>query len=92
VEIISLAMAGGTDPERIFDGKDAVLGYLQPILDNFKQAVARSSPSIGLAGKTYVATSVHMDEQPVTILRRDVPWCHHVGVNAADRQRLHLDA
>jgi ketosteroid isomerase-like protein len=39
VEIIPLAMAGGTDPERVFDGKDAVLGYLQSILDNFKQAV-----------------------------------------------------
>ncbi len=38
-EIIPLAMAGGTDPERVFDGKDAVLGYLQTILDNFKQAV-----------------------------------------------------
>jgi ketosteroid isomerase-like protein len=31
-------MAGGTEPERVFDGKDAVLGYLQTILDNFKQA------------------------------------------------------
>jgi ketosteroid isomerase-like protein len=30
---------GGTDPERVFDGKDAVLGYLQLILDNFKHAV-----------------------------------------------------
>lgn len=39
VEIIPLAMAGGADPERVFDGKDAVLGYLQTILDNFKQAV-----------------------------------------------------
>lgn len=39
VEIIPLAMAGGTDPERVFDGKDAVLDYLQSILDNFKQAV-----------------------------------------------------
>jgi ketosteroid isomerase-like protein len=39
VEIIPLAMAGGTDPERVFDGKDAVLGYLQSILDNFKRAV-----------------------------------------------------
>jgi ketosteroid isomerase-like protein len=39
VEIIPLAMAGGTDPERVFDGKDAVLGYLQLILGNFKQAV-----------------------------------------------------
>ena len=39
VEIIPLAMAGGTDPERVFDGKDEVLGYLQLILDNFKQAV-----------------------------------------------------
>ena len=39
VETIPLAMAGGTDPERVFDGKDAVLGYLQTILDNFKQAV-----------------------------------------------------
>ena|ERR1700676_4976086 len=29
VEIIPLAMAGGTDPEPVFDGKDAVLGYLQ---------------------------------------------------------------
>ena len=28
VEIIPLAMAGGTDPERVFDGKDEVLGYL----------------------------------------------------------------
>jgi hypothetical protein len=32
-------MDGGTDPERVFDGKDAVLGYLQMILDNFTQAV-----------------------------------------------------
>jgi ketosteroid isomerase-like protein len=39
VEIIPLAMAGGTHPERVFDGRDAVLGYLQLILDNFKQAV-----------------------------------------------------
>ncbi len=39
VEIIPLAMAGGIEPERVFDGKDAVLGYLQTILDNFKQAV-----------------------------------------------------
>jgi len=39
MEIIPLAMAGGTDPERVFGGKDAVLGYLQSILDNFKQAV-----------------------------------------------------
>ena len=39
VEIIPLAMAGGTEPEHVFDGKDAVLGYLQTILDNFKQAV-----------------------------------------------------
>ena len=39
VEIIPPAMAGGTDPERIFDGKDAVLGYLQSILDNFEPAV-----------------------------------------------------
>jgi ketosteroid isomerase-like protein len=38
-EIIPLAMAGGTEPEQVFDGKDAVLGYLQTILDNFKQAV-----------------------------------------------------
>ena len=39
VEIIPLAMAGTIKPERVFDGKDAVLGYLQTILDNFKQAV-----------------------------------------------------
>ena len=39
VEIIPLAMGGGTEPERVFDGKDAVLGYLQTILDNFEQAV-----------------------------------------------------
>ena len=39
VESIPLAMAGGTEPEHLFDGKDAVLGYLQTILDNFKQAV-----------------------------------------------------
>jgi ketosteroid isomerase-like protein len=39
VEIIPLAMAGGTDPERVFDGKDAVFGYLQLILDNFDQVV-----------------------------------------------------
>jgi ketosteroid isomerase-like protein len=39
VERIPFAMAGGTEPERVFDGKDAVLGYLQTILDNFKQAV-----------------------------------------------------
>ena len=39
VEIIPLAMAGGIAPEQVFDGKDAVLGYLQTILDNFKQAV-----------------------------------------------------
>jgi ketosteroid isomerase-like protein len=39
VESIPFAMAGGTEPERVFDGKDAVLGYLQTILDNFKQAV-----------------------------------------------------
>src|ERR1700733_14444284 len=39
VEIIPLAMAGGTDPERVFDGKDAVLGYLQLLLDNFNKAV-----------------------------------------------------
>jgi ketosteroid isomerase-like protein len=38
VEIIPFAMAGGTEPERVFNGKDAVLGYLQTILDNFKQA------------------------------------------------------
>ena len=34
MEIIPLAMAGGTDPERVFDGKDAVLGHLQLIIDN----------------------------------------------------------
>jgi ketosteroid isomerase-like protein len=39
MEIIPLAIAGGTDPERVFNGKDEVLGYLQLILDNFKQAV-----------------------------------------------------
>lgn len=39
VEIIPFAMDGGTDPERVFEGKDAVLGYLQIILDNFEQAV-----------------------------------------------------
>ncbi len=39
VEIIPLAMGGGTEPEHVFDGKNAVLGYLQTILDNFKQAV-----------------------------------------------------
>ncbi len=39
LKIIPLAMAGGTDPVRVFDGKDAVLGYLQLILDNFKQVV-----------------------------------------------------
>jgi ketosteroid isomerase-like protein len=39
VESIPLAMNGGTDPERVFEGKDAVLGYLRLILDNFEQAV-----------------------------------------------------
>ena len=39
VESIPFAMAGGTDPERVFEGKNAVIGYLQTILDNFKQAV-----------------------------------------------------
>ena len=38
VESIPFTMAGGTAPERVFEGKDAVLGYLQTILDNFKQA------------------------------------------------------
>jgi ketosteroid isomerase-like protein len=37
-EMIPFAMAGGTEPESVFDGKDAVLGYLQTILDNFEQA------------------------------------------------------
>ena len=35
---IPFALAGGSDPERVFDGKDAVLGYLKLVLDNFKQA------------------------------------------------------
>ena len=39
VESIPFAMAGGTDPERVFQGKDAVIGYLQTILDNLMQAV-----------------------------------------------------
>ncbi len=39
VETIPFAMGGGTDPERIFEGRSAVIGYLQTILDNFKQAV-----------------------------------------------------
>ena len=38
-EIIPLAMDGEADPERVFEGKDAVLGYLQLILDNFEQTV-----------------------------------------------------
>lgn len=37
-EIIPTAIAGGTNPERVFDGNDAVFGYLQIIFDNFKQA------------------------------------------------------
>ena len=39
VEIIPLAMNGETDPERVFEGKGAVLGYLQLILENFEHAV-----------------------------------------------------
>lgn len=39
VETIPFAMSGGINPERVFNGKDAVLGYLQTILDKFSQAV-----------------------------------------------------
>ena len=39
VLIIPFALAGGTDPERVFDGKNGVLGYLQAVLENFKQAL-----------------------------------------------------
>lgn len=35
---IPFALAGGADPERVVEGKDAVLGYLTLVLDNFKQA------------------------------------------------------
>ena len=35
---IPFALAGGTDPERVFIGRDAVLGYLKMVLENFTQA------------------------------------------------------
>ena len=39
VETIINAMAGGTDPERVFDSKNGVLSYLQLNLDNFDHVV-----------------------------------------------------
>jgi ketosteroid isomerase-like protein len=35
---IPFALAGGTDPERVFNGKDAVMGYLKMVLENFTRA------------------------------------------------------
>jgi ketosteroid isomerase-like protein len=35
---IPFALAGGLDPERVFNGKDAVLGYLKMVLEHFTQA------------------------------------------------------
>lgn len=35
---IPFALAGGTDPERVFIGRDAILGYLKMVLENFTQA------------------------------------------------------
>ncbi|SNT11510.1 Ketosteroid isomerase-related protein [Granulicella rosea] len=36
---IPYALAGGTDPERVFKRKDAVLGYLGMVLENFTRSV-----------------------------------------------------
>jgi ketosteroid isomerase-like protein len=38
VETIPLSLSGSTDPQQIFEGKSAVLDYLQLILDNFENA------------------------------------------------------
>jgi len=35
---IPFALAGGTDPERVFNGKDAVMGYLKMVLEKFTRA------------------------------------------------------
>ncbi len=59
IETIPLSLSGSIEPQQIFEGKSAVLSYLQLILDNFEQILD--------AATFVVETFVSSDAQTVFV-------------------------